>query len=341
MVYDPPPPYGGVSVSSENTLKVLKKFNDIKYIPHLFDSSRKSLLWSIIEFAQNVKKSDAILFQIGDIFRLLRNRGLIYFAVAYFSQKEIIYRGFAGGLFIKMFSIKLRQKLLLKFLLTKTSLITFQTKDDLNNFTKVIKNRGKIKYLPNTRRRVLNEINNRKVATRFCFIGKVCVEKGVHHLVNFSKHLPNTLVIDLYGPLSNSDRFLTGINNLNEDSKVSYKGQLPPNRVQNVLRKYDCLILPTTWKTEGHPGVILEAFSVGVPVISTHWNGIPELVDDSSGILCNPNALSEEVLNAILFMHKHPSSWKQYCQGALKKINEFQPDVWGQRFHNMILDTIR
>jgi len=46
------------------------------------------------------------------------------------------------------------------------------------------------------------------------------------------------------------------------------------------------LVLPTYFKREGHPGVIIEAMHAGVPVITTYHRAIPELIKNGdNGIL--------------------------------------------------------
>ena len=56
--------------------------------------------------------------------------------------------------------------------------------------------------------------------------------------------------------------------------------------------EYDVLVLPTFWKGEGYPGVIIEAFSVGLPVVATNLPGISEMIDSQSGILVPPHSAS-------------------------------------------------
>jgi hypothetical protein len=48
--------------------------------------------------------------------------------------------------------------------------------------------------------------------------------------------------------------------------------------------------LPTFYENEAFPLVLLEAMAHGLPVVSTHWRGIPSLVDDGvTGILVQPH----------------------------------------------------
>ncbi len=69
--------------------------------------------------------------------------------------------------------------------------------------------------------------------------------------------------------------------------RVTLTGSLPGSEVRQRLAESHALVLPSF--AEGLPMVIMEAFAVGVPVISTTIAGIPELVEhDRSGILVAP-----------------------------------------------------
>lgn len=61
---------------------------------------------------------------------------------------------------------------------------------------------------------------------------------------------------------------------------VSYKGFLNPNIIHSTLNKYDLLLLPTTYYTEGFPGSILDAYIAGIPVVVTEWKHSHEFVKD-------------------------------------------------------------
>jgi len=70
---------------------------------------------------------------------------------------------------------------------------------------------------------------------------------------------------------------------------VTYKGVLSPEEVISTLRHYDALVFPSYYLGEGHPGVLIEAMMAGIPVITTAFRSIPELVEDRvNGLLVTP-----------------------------------------------------
>lgn len=48
------------------------------------------------------------------------------------------------------------------------------------------------------------------------------------------------------------------------------------------------MLFPTYWSGEGFPGVIIDAYIAGVPVIASDWNFNKEVVSDDFGIIVPP-----------------------------------------------------
>ena len=112
---------------------------------------------------------------------------------------------------------------------------------------------------------------------------------------------------------------------------VGYKGILTHEQVSAKLISYDALILPTFYEGEGYPGVILEAYSHGLPVIATRWRSIPEIVDEESGLLISVRS-PEALAQAMNKLHKDVSLYNQIQRGALSKRLQFSDRFWAERF---------
>lgn len=81
---------------------------------------------------------------------------------------------------------------------------------------------------------------------------------------------------------------------------VAFHGSQPKSAVAQAMRDADLLVLPS--RVDNLPCVIVEALASGLPVVSTAVGGIPELVDERSGRLVqpeNPDALAD-ALDAML-----------------------------------------
>jgi glycosyltransferase involved in cell wall biosynthesis len=162
---------------------------------------------------------------------------------------------------------------------------------------------------------------------RFVFISRVSRTKGVLEILEAGRHLPKGVTIDVYGPFDED----FGPHIFEEHESVFYKGLLPPDRVMERLLEYDVLLLPTYYPREGYPGIIIEAFAAGLPVICTRWMSLDELVNDRCGILVNPQD-SSNLLGAMQRIREEPGLFQSLRQGALERAGEFSSAVWTDRF---------
>lgn len=338
VLYDPPPPSGGVRILAQNTFQELTKLKGASYVPILFTDKQKSIFKSLTAYVKEIRLSHAVLFQIGNLFAAFQKRSLLYLLLAFLYRKPIIYRGFAGGLNQLSLNLSCHKRLLLKLLLRVFSCVTFETKEDYFYFSQTYPWKNcHYEWLPNTRcRSAFRTSETRLVAQRFCFVGKVCRAKGIHLIVELADRLYPDVSIDIYGSFLPYDAKDIGFERVFDNPNVSYQGEISPENVQEVLKQYDCLLLPTTWKTEGYPGVILEAFSIGLPVIATAWNGIPDLVDDTCGILIEPNS-ADSLLQALMRMHDDRANWQAMKKVAYARMQQFQPEYWAGELHRWIL----
>lgn len=96
--------------------------------------------------------------------------------------------------------------------------------------------------------------------------------------------IPNAeLTIVGEGPLM--DELVRQASRLNVLDRVTFAGFR--DDVLDIVRTFDVFVLSS--KHEGIPIAVLEAMSVGVPVICTHVGGLPEVIEDGrNGILVPP-----------------------------------------------------
>lgn len=164
-------------------------------------------------------------------------------------------------------------------------------------------------------------------ATRFVYLGRVREEKGIWQIAEAAAVLAGRCSVDIYGPYENGFDW----DLLDRCPYVHYRGVLDHGRIASVLSEYDGLLLPTYWQGEGYPGVIIEAFHAGVPVIATRWKFIPEIVDETCGILVTPRD-TEELIQAMgRFIRDR--EWVQCLRaGALARSKAFSLDRWADLF---------
>ena len=162
---------------------------------------------------------------------------------------------------------------------------------------------------------------------RFVFIGQLHRGKGLEDLMDAAERLPEGASVDVYG--------IPGFDfpawSLEGRRNVTYHGPVDPADVVDILSWHDALVLPTYLAREGHPGVILEAYAAGRPVISTRVGGIPELVDESTGILVEPRDV-DALSAAMLSLVHDPELWRRLRDGVLRRRGEFSDEIWQERF---------
>jgi len=84
-------------------------------------------------------------------------------------------------------------------------------------------------------------------------------------------------------------------------------------------------VLPS--HSEGLPNVILEAQSIGLPMIATRVGGVPEVIQDRvNGLLVEPNAPAE-LSAAITWMSQHPNERQRMGLVASSSIKRFDPEM--------------
>ena len=217
--------------------------------------------------------------------------GPFVFLICRIFRKKSILRKFAGRFDLTYTELSKTKRFLLDKTTMRMDLLLFETQA----LTRFFKDRigGNCRWHANCRDMPTenSEIDqlHRKA---FLYLGHVRPCKGVREIIEAAK-LCTDVSIDIYGPLRN------GIveSEFEVSKNLKYLGPVEPSQVLGTMRKYDALLIPTHCKTEGYPGVILEAYCAGIPVIATDWNAIGEIVEnEESGLLVKPrchNSLAE------------------------------------------------
>jgi glycosyltransferase involved in cell wall biosynthesis len=118
----------------------------------------------------------------------------------------------------------------------------------------------------------------------FVCVGRLCKQKGqvlIPAAVAILKHDFPALKVVLIGDGESRADIERAIASHGVEANIELRGWLSNHEVHEVLRNSRALVLPSF--AEGLPIVIMEAFALGRPVISTCIAGIPELLDASCG----------------------------------------------------------
>ncbi len=240
-------------------------------------------------------------------------------------RKKIIYQ-IGGGVFHEKFQkLDLLRKYMIKKTILNSDYFFAETKSIINYFQSMgYKN---MVWLPNSRPPYGKEIPSKEYAKKFVFVSRLTQNKGVDEIIDAFTKLTPDYQVDLYGPLDKKfyhERFFDRFEN------IHYKGLLKPEEVRDKLTEYNFLLLPTYHPGEGHPGIIIESFSVGMPVITTRWRSIPEIVThDYNGFLIEPRN-SRELLKIIQSIDQ--SKFLKLSRNALKSFSNFDKNIIYNKF---------
>jgi glycosyltransferase involved in cell wall biosynthesis len=97
-------------------------------------------------------------------------------------------------------------------------------------------------------------------------------EKGTYDLLEAARRLPDVHFV-MAGP--GHEALLPLVTDL---QNVTVTGPVEGEPKRGLFASADCFVLPTKYRFEGQPIVLLEAMSAGLPVVSSRRAGIPETV---------------------------------------------------------------
>jgi glycosyltransferase involved in cell wall biosynthesis len=207
-------------------------------------------------------------------------------------------------------------EILYKIALSKNRAVIFQNADDLALF----KQRRILTPTQNTHivdgsgihleRYPFRE--NPKVSKKiiFVFVARLIREKGAELFMEAAQRLKSEFPkaeFHIIGNIDNSPSAISPkkLSELNEQKIITYHGF--QKNVGNYLAISDVFVLPTYYR-EGIPRSILEALSVGMPIITTNTPGCKEtVIRNENGILIEPKQL-EELIKGIRFFIENPAS---------------------------------
>lgn len=240
-------------------------------------------------------------------------------------NKKFISRNF-GGNTIELYNSKNKIKsFLIHYLVKESDILFFETKYLVDYFKRININSF---WFPNTRKKpCISRDKKKQYKKNFVFVGHIKKEKGIEEILIASKFLDNNYTITLYGSIIDEEytkEILEGYDN------IYYKGPVIHEEIYSTLIQYDVLILPS--HREGYPGVVIEAFGMGLPVITTKLDSLKEMVNDKSGILVEVEDY-KALVKAIKSFNSN--NYSNFSKHALINFQNFDLDIVYERVINI------
>jgi len=136
--------------------------------------------------------------------------------------------------------------------------------------------------------------NSPPIAQRrlICSVASIYRNKGLEFLISALALLTELpWVCQIVGDGPDRSRLESLVRRHQLQSRISFTGTLPREQVFEILAHSRMVVLPTLY--EGFPYSLLEAMSLGVPIITTRVLGLPEIIPEGkNGILVYPRDVS-------------------------------------------------
>ncbi|MEX2410080.1 MAG: glycosyltransferase family 4 protein, partial [Candidatus Paceibacterota bacterium] len=130
---------------------------------------------------------------------------------------------------------------------------------------------------------------NKSDKVQIVFVGRLSDQKDPEKLIKaffeLSDPIKNMAEIKIIGDGPKREKLENIIKTNNLEDKVKLLGNLPRDQVFEELKKSDIFTLISHY--EGFPRSILEAMSVGLPIIASNVGGVSEAVSGENGFVVN------------------------------------------------------
>lgn len=127
-------------------------------------------------------------------------------------------------------------------------------------------------------------------ALRLVAVGNLVDVKGHRHLLEAMPRLRanQNVTLDVIGDGELRGELGALTVRLGLERDVRFLGQRPKSEVAERLRAADVFVLPSLG--ENMPCALLEALACGVPAVASRVGGVPEVLDESSGVMVEPGS---------------------------------------------------
>lgn len=113
----------------------------------------------------------------------------------------------------------------------------------------------------------------------YVYVGRLSTEKGMETLINVASKLPYVIKVAGDGPLRKQlEQQYASCKN------IEFLGHQNSQQVATILSKARFSVVPSEWY-ENNPLSVIESLCAGTPVVGARIGGIPELIDESNGII--------------------------------------------------------
>lgn len=171
---------------------------------------------------------------------------------------------------------------------------------------------------------------------RVLWVGRICVEKRPELLIETAR-LAHDIEFDLVGPIDGAEYGEKILSQVRRLANVTYHGAVPPSDMVDVYRRAACLLC--TSHIEGFPNTFLEAWALGLPIVST-WDPDGVIARCGTGLPCGSSASA--VVDALRSLVGSREAWaKASAQARAYYVATHRPEITFGSFERVLTGTER
>ena len=311
------------------TLEVLDTSGNVTNIsPWAFQFSRLvrflKVIWGVV---MKIRRCQVALLILAPHSALVLASSV--WAICRMAHRPLVIRPAGGDLSLVYAAYSTMARWLAKRAWMRCQLVYVETLHTYRNFNHL----PNFRWFPGTRNVQVPTMVRREEVRKLIFVSRLHMTKGLGEALDACRHLPEECHLHVFGPgMSDTNWSL-----FEAHPRATYGGVLEPEEIGRVLSGHDLLLFPSYYSGEGHPGVILEAFQCGLPVIAAKWRAVGELVvHEKNGLLVEPRSAGE-LRSAIERLLRNPDLYRRLREGAKHRGEDFRSMKW----HDLMAADLR
>lgn len=147
----------------------------------------------------------------------------------------------------------------------------------------------------------------------YVFLGRLASYKGIRTLCRAAKGLPYRLVVIGGGELEEELK-----KEYADSRQIEFIGQKNWEEFRPILEGARFMVIPSEW-SENNPLTVIEAQSLGTPVLGARIGGIPELIEEGVSGMTFESRNVEDLKEKIERMFHTPFKYEQIAEAAQKR----------------------
>lgn len=173
---------------------------------------------------------------------------------------------------------------------------------------------------------------NRDGALQLCTFSRIDRLKGIDDAVRVvtmvnQRYGRKTVHLDIIGPIDTEyqEEFGAILNSADKES-ICYCGKIDGRIAVSVLKKYDALLFPTNWPTEGFPGSLIDAMAAGLPVLASEKENFKDIIIEGyNGYLIAEAKKEDQYISKIYSWYKDREKLLDMKRNALSEVEKYKP----------------